>query len=162
MRIGIRNATFLCTALALAFFMSSVRAHAAIPATAQAQLSTSVAGAKHVTLTVSFRTELRCGMLMGSRTVVLGLPAKAHVNGTVPAAAVKVGGRAASKVGVSGHTVTITLAPPRGMMCDSLRVGVLRIVIDGTAGIGNPASPGLYYVKVTHGVETLGAAFRIP
>ena len=67
MRIGIRNATFLCTALALAFFMSSLRAHAAGPASAQ--LSSSAAGAGHVTLTVPFRTELRCGRLIGRETL---------------------------------------------------------------------------------------------
>jgi hypothetical protein len=48
MRIGIRNATFLCTALALAFFSSAIRAHASAPATAQ--LSSSAAGAQHVTV----------------------------------------------------------------------------------------------------------------
>ena len=74
MRIGIRNATFLCTALALAFFMSSVRAHAAAPASAQ--LSSSAAGAGHVTLTM-FRTELRCGRLMGRQPLVVSLPFKA-------------------------------------------------------------------------------------
>jgi hypothetical protein len=159
MRIGIRNATFLCTALALAFFLSSLHAHAAVPA--MAHVSTSAAGAKHVTLTVSFRTELRCGLLMGSRTLVLGLPAKERVPATVPGAAVKVGGRAASKVSMSGHAVTITLAPPRGMMCDSVRIGVARIVVAGAAGIGNPRSPGTYSVKVTHGSETFAAPLAI-
>jgi hypothetical protein len=159
MRIGIRNATFLCTALALAFFMSSLRANGAVPATAQ--VSSSAAGAKHVTLTVSFRTELRCGHLMGTRTLVLGLPAKARLDAAVPASAVKIGGTAASKVSVSGHAVTVTLAPPRGMMCDSVRVGVAKIVLAGAAGIGNPSTPGTYSVKVTHGAETFTAPLAI-
>jgi len=157
--VGIRTATVLCTALALAFFMGSVRAHAAGPATAQ--VSTSTAGAKHVRLIVSFRTELRCGRLMGSRTLVLGLPAKARVGATVPATAVTVGGTAASNVSVSGHTVTIALAPPRGAMCDSVRVGVAKIVVAGAAGIGNPGTPGTYSVRVAHGSETFAAPLTI-
>jgi hypothetical protein len=159
MRIGIRNATFLCTALALAFFMSSMRAHASVPATAQ--LSSSAAGAKHVALSLSFRTELRCGGLMGARTLVVALPLKSRVPATIPASAVTVAGKAVSNVGVSGHAVTLTLAPPRGMMCDSVRVGSARVVVAAAAGIGNPKSPGTYSVKVTHGSETFAAPLAI-
>jgi hypothetical protein len=50
MRIGIRNATFLCTALALAFFMSSVRAHAADPASAQLSSNSVRVGAAKIVI----------------------------------------------------------------------------------------------------------------
>jgi len=100
MRIGIRNAAFLCTALALAFFMSSLRAHAAGPASAR--LSSSAALAGPVPLTVPLTTELRCGRLMGRRTLDVALPSKARVAAAVPASALKVGCRAAREVSVSG------------------------------------------------------------
>lgn len=159
MRIGIRSATFLCTALALAFYLSSVRAHAAAPASAQ--VSSSTAGAGHVTLTVSFRSELRCGRLMGRQTLVISLPSRARVAATVPASAVTVSGRAARGVSVSGHAVTIALAPPRGMMCDSVRVGTAKVVVAGAAGIRNPVAPGTYSVKLAHGSETFAAPLAI-
>ena len=85
-------------------------------------------------LSLSFRTELRCGGLMGARTLVVTLPLKSRVPATIPASAVTVAGKAVSNVGVSGHAVTITLAPPRGMMCDSVRVGSARIVVAAAAG----------------------------
>jgi hypothetical protein len=136
-----------------------VRAHAAVPATAQ--VSSSTAGAKHVTLTVSFRTELRCGRLVGSRAVVLTLPSKELVPATVAPAAISVTGRAAAKVSVAGRVVTIAPAPPRGVMCDSIRVGTAKIVVAAAAGLGNPRAPGTYSVKVTHGSETFAAPLAI-
>jgi len=157
--MGIRNATFLCTALALAFFTSSVRA--GTPGPASALLSTNKAGAKHVTLTVSFRTELQCGRLMGSRTLVLVLPSRERVAATVPVGAVLIGGRAAGRVTVAGHTLTVSLPPPRGMLCDSVRVGTAKIVVAGAAGLGNPSAAGTYTVKVTHGSESFAAPFKI-
>jgi hypothetical protein len=159
MRIGIRNAAFLCTALALAFFMSSVRAHAATPAVAQS--SPSAAGAKHVTLTVAFRTELRCGRLIGTRSLVLTLPAKEIVPATVAPGAITVSGTAAAKVSVAGRVVTISPAPPRGLMCDSVRPGMAKVVVTASAGLGNPRAPGTYNVKLAYGSETFAARLAI-
>ena len=73
----------------------------------------------------------------------VALLSRAGVAATIPATAVTVGGKAASKVSVSGRAVTIALAPPRGADArDSVRVGVAKIVIAGAAGIRNPDAPG--------------------
>ncbi len=107
-------------------------------------------GAKNVTLTISLRTELRCGRLAGTKALVLTLP-RAHVPSAIPASAVLIGGRAAGKLGVAGHTLTISPAPPRGVMCDSIRVGVVKIVVLPAAGLGNPRVPGAYILRLTYG-----------
>jgi hypothetical protein len=124
-------------------------------------LSSSKAGAKHVVLTISFRTELQCGRLMGSRTLAVTLPAKVKVPATVAPAAVTVGGKAVSSVGVAGRAVTISLPPPRGMMCDSITTGLTKIVFLPAAGLGNPRAPGTYAVRVVHGADAFAAPLKI-
>jgi hypothetical protein len=134
-------------------------ASAALPATAA--LSSGKAGAKHVTLTVSLTTELQCGRLMDSRTLVLTLPAKARIARTVPVAAVTVAGTAVSAVSVAGHAVTISLAAPRGVMCDSIRTGRAKIVLLPAANVVNPATAGTYSVRVLHGTQAYAAPLTI-
>jgi hypothetical protein len=131
----------------------------AVPATTA--LSSSKAGAKSVTLTVSLRTELQCGRLMGSRALVVTLPAKARLPQTVAATAVMVGGSVAGQVSVAGRAVTISIPPPRGMVCDSITVGIAKIVFLSTAGLGNPRAPGTYTVRVAHGKDAFVAPLKI-
>jgi hypothetical protein len=87
--MGIRNATVLCTALALAFFPHSLPADAA------------------------------------------------------------------------GRVVTISLAPPRAVMCDSVRVDMVKVVVAAAARLGNPCVHDTSTVKVTHGSETFAAPLAI-
>jgi hypothetical protein len=47
------------------------------------------------------------------------------------------------------------------MTCDSVRVGLAKIVIAGAAELRNPATPGAYTVKPAHGSETFAAPFTI-
>jgi hypothetical protein len=144
--------------LALALAGSAGAAPAAVPATAA--LSSSKAGATHVALTVVLTTELQCGRLMGSRTLVLMLPARGRV-ATIPAAAVTVAGRPVSGVSVSGRAVTISLPLPHGMLCTSIRTGIAKVVLSPAAGIANPASAGRYAIRVVHGGETFVAHLAI-
>ncbi len=128
---------------------------------ASAVLSPARLGAKNVMLTVSLRTELRCGRLAGTKPLVLALPARARVPSAIPASAVLIGGRAAGKVAVAGHTLTISPAPPRGVMCNSIRVGVVKIVVLPAAGLGNPRAPGAYVVRLTYGPGIFPLPLRI-
>jgi hypothetical protein len=146
------TASLLVAAVALSVAAS---AGASNPASeASAAVSPSKLGAKNVTLTVSLRTELRCGRLAGTKALVLALPARAHVPSAIPASAVLIGGRAAGKVAVTGHTLTISPAPPRGVMCNSIRVGVVKIVVEPAAGLGNPRVRGAYVLRLTYGPGT--------
>ena len=156
----LRRARVVAAPLALACALAGTAGAAtAVPATTA--LSSSKAGAKHVTLTVSLSTELQCGRLVGSRTLVVTLPAKAKLPQTVAASAVTVGGKAVSQVSVAGRAVTIFIPPPRGMMCDSIIVGMAKIVFLPAAGLGNPRAPGTYTVRVAHGNDAFAAPLKI-
>lgn len=149
------------TIVAVALTALAAGSAAASTGAATAAVSTSKAGAKQVTLTVSLHTELQCGRLPGSAALVLTLPAKAHVATSVPASAVLIGGKAARRVVVSGHTLTISPAAPRGMLCDSIRMGVAKIVVLPAAGLGNPKAAGTYSVRASHAAETFAAPLKI-
>ena len=82
-----------------------------------ATLSNAHAGARPVVLTLAIRTELQCGRLVGGALVVR-LPAQERVPATVAATAVLIGGKPAGAVAVAGHTLTVSIPRPRGMMCD--------------------------------------------
>jgi hypothetical protein len=156
MRIGTMTVT---AALALCASAAAFAATGDTPATAA--LSSSKAGARRVTMTVALRSELQCGRLMGSRKLVLTLPAKARVAATIPAAAITVSGRAASTVSVAGRVVTVTLPLPHGMTCNSITMGTVRIVFMPAAGFANPRAPGAYMVRIAHGSETFAAPLKI-
>jgi hypothetical protein len=155
-----RRASLPAAAL-LALALATTAGAASLGRPATAALSSSKTGAKHVMLTVSLTTELQCGRLMGSRTLVVTMPAKAKVAQAIPAAAVLVGGKAASRVSVAGRAVTISLAVPHGMICDSIRTGIAKVVFMPVAGFANPAAPGTYTVRVVHGNETFAAPLTI-
>jgi len=137
-------------------------ASAATPAASgSVLLSTHKAGAAHVAVTISLRTELQCGRLMGTRALVLTLPARERVPSTIAADAVLIGSKAAGRVSVTGHVITISPAPPRGMLCDSIKVGVAKVSILPAAGLGNPKASGAYTARLTHGSESWILPLRI-
>ncbi len=57
--------------------------------------------------------------------------------------------------------MTISLPPPRGMMCDSITMGLAKVVFLPAAGVGNPRAPGTYTVRVVHGSEAFAAPLKI-
>jgi hypothetical protein len=154
----VRKITLILVALALP---AAAAGAAVVAGPASATLSTNRAGARPVALTVSLHTELQCGRIMGIGALVLRLPAAMRVPSTIHAAAVLVGGKPVGSVVVAGHSLTIALAPPRGAMCDSIIMGVAKIVVTRAAGLGNPRAPGTYAVKLTHGSQTFSAPLKI-
>jgi hypothetical protein len=160
MLMHVRKVTFW--AMPAALLVATAGTAGAVSAdSASATLSTSKAGAKAVTLTVALNTELQCGRLRGG-ALVLRLPAQARLPGAIAASAVLVGGKASGRVAVDGHSLRISLPPPRGTMsCDSIRQGVVKIVVASAAGLGNPRAPGTYTVRLTRGSETFAAPLKI-
>jgi hypothetical protein len=148
----------------LAVFVSLLAAVGALGAdptnSSTATLSNGAASAKAVTMTISLHTELQCGRLMGGALVVT-LPRAVRVPSAIDAASVLVGTRAARSVTIAGHVVTIAMPLPHGVICDSIKPGVAKIVFTRAAGLGNPKSPGTYTVKLRHGSETFAAALKI-
>ena len=126
---------------------------------ASVAVSSSSAGARPVALTVTIGTDLRCGRLNGP-SVAVRLPAAARVPRTVPRSAVLVGGAAAGRVSVVGHTVTAYL-PTGRPVCNTIAPGVVHVVITRAANIGNPPAPGRYAVVVTVGGEQWAPAFTV-
>ena len=155
-----RKVTLLIAGILSLIAVSS--ASAGDPATSgSVALSTHKAGAARVALTISLRTELQCGRLVGARALVLTLPAKERVPRSIAADAVLIGSKAAGRVSVAGHVITISPAPPRGMLCDSIKVGVAKVSILPAAGLGNPKATGAYMARLTHGSDSWVLPLRI-
>jgi len=123
-------------------------------------LSTATAGAKHVSATIALRTELQCGRLVGGSLAVT-FPRQMRVPRSISATSVLVGSRAARSVSVAGRVVTVAVPVPRGVICDSIAPGVAKITFSRAAGLGNPKSPGAYFLRVRRGAATFLSAFRI-
>jgi hypothetical protein len=127
---------------------------------ASASLSSAAAGARPVALVVALHTELQCGRLRAG-TVAIAFPAAMKLPKTVPASAVAVQGRRPAGVTLSGRTLSISPAPPVGVMCNVIAPGVARILVSKAALLGNPASAGTYPLGVRYGTETLRATLTI-
>jgi len=125
-----------------------------------ATLSNGAASAQAVTMTISLHTDLQCGRLTGGPLVVT-LPRAIRVPSAIDAASVLIGTRASRSVAVAGRVVTIAMPLPRGVMCDSIKPGVVKITFTRAAGLGSPKSPGTYTVKLRHGSETFAVALKI-
>jgi hypothetical protein len=127
---------------------------------ASASLSSAQAGARPVAIVVSLHTELQCGRLRGS-ALALTFPAAARLPRTMSASAIAVGGKRPSSVKLEGRTLSIAMAPPTGMTCDSIAPGTARIRVSPSPEVGNPAAAGTYTLAVDYGTETLNAPLKI-
>jgi hypothetical protein len=123
------------------------------------KLSSSRAGAKDVTLTLSYMTALRCGH--PSTGVTVDLPAAAGVAAKIAGSAVHMNGRPVSAVVVRKHSLAVS--PPRvsGVTCDSIVNGTVTLVLGAGAEIANPAHAGTYQVSVASGTSHLTATYSV-
>ena len=127
---------------------------------ASASLSSTHAGARPVALVVSLHTELQCGKLRGG-SLALTFPAAARLPRTIPASAIAVQGKQPASVKLANRTLSITLAPPAGVICNVIGPGTAKIIVLRTAKLGNPASAGVYKLGVHYGMQTLQATLHI-
>ena len=125
-----------------------------------ASLSSAHAGARPVALVVSLHTELQCGKLRG-RALGLTFPAAARLPRTVSASAIAVDGKQPSSVTLAKRTLSITMAPPAGVICNVIAPGTATILVSRAARLGNPAAAGTYPLVVHYGAETLRATLTI-
>jgi hypothetical protein len=157
----VRTVALSALAAVAACLLTAPAAFAVNPATATLTLSSNAAGAKPVVATIVLReTELQCGRLVGGSLVVT-FPRAMCVPRTIGAASVLVGTKAARSVTVAGRVVTVGVPVPRGVLCDSIAIGVVKIAFARAAGLGNPKAPGAYLFTVRRGSETFGSPFRI-
>ena len=125
-----------------------------------ATLSSAHAGARPVALTLAIRTELQCGRLNGGALVVR-LPVQERMPATVAARAVLVGGKPSGAVAVAGHTLTVSIPRPRGMMCDVIGPGTVTLVLTRSANLGNPKHAGTYPLVVARGAQQFKTTLTI-
>ena len=131
------------------------------PAIITLALSTNKAGARPVGATITMReAELQCGRLVGGSLVVT-FPRQMRLPRSIGASSVLVGTNAARAVTVAGRVVTVAVPVPRGVICDSITIGVARVIFTRAAGLGNPKSPGAYLFSLRRGGVTTGSFFRI-
>ena len=127
---------------------------------AAASLSSVHVGARPVALVVSLHTELQCGRLRGG-TLALTFPAAARLPRTMHASAIAVQGKQPSSVKLAKRTLSITMPPPVGVMCNVIAPGTAKIVVSPAAQVGNPPAAGTYKLTVHYGTESLEATLRI-
>ncbi len=72
-----------------------------------------------------------------------------------------VDGHPAVSVALSGHTVTVGLAPAPRVMCDVIGPGRLTLLFSASAGLGNPSRAGSYIVPGGPGQRRFAAAFPV-
>lgn len=155
--------TFWLLALVSALLAACTSAAAAptpLPSSAAVILSSERAGARPVALTLKLTYEMQCGY-PGPGPVLIDFPKQERVPGVLASSRVLVDGHRARAVGVSGHTVSVGLAPPPQIMCDVIGPGRLTILFTRAAGFGNPVRAGRYTITATRGTSAFSARFTI-
>ncbi len=127
---------------------------------ASASLSNVHAGVRPVALVVSLHTELQCGQLRGG-PLALTFPAAARLPRTMRASAIAVDGKRPRSVKLAGRTLSITMPPPVGVMCDVIGPGTAKIAVSRAARLGNPLAAGTYTLAVHYRTETVRAKLTI-
>ena len=127
---------------------------------ATVSLSSVRAGARPVALRLVLTYEMQCGY-PGPGPVTIDLPTQERVRSVVKLAQVLVDGHPARALAVSGHTVTVGLAPPPRINCMVIGVGRLTILLTRAAGLGNPLRAGSYTITAARASSEFSARFTI-
>ena len=109
-----------------------------------------------MTLTLKLGYEMQCGY-PGPGPVVVTFPAAWRLPAKFGATPVLVNGKAAVSASISGHRVTVGLAPEPKIMCDVIGPGTLTIQFTRGDNIGNPLKAGTSVVAA----EVKGQSFRV-
>lgn len=121
--------------------------------------SSRAAGAHRVRLVVTLRYQMQCGY-PGAGPLVVTFPSalkppKQFAPGTVRLADKVVGAT------VKAQKVTVTVPPPRGVLCSMLGPGSVRLLFTRAAKLTNPGRAGSYRFRATHGKHTFRATLVI-
>jgi hypothetical protein len=111
-------------------------------------LSSTRAGVRPVQVTFRFSYMMQCGY-PGAGPVTIALPSAERLPARLARGDVLVDGHAARSAALSGHTLTIALAPPPPIMCDVMGEGRLTVELTTAADIGNPLRAGSYTVTAS-------------
>jgi hypothetical protein len=131
-----------------------------LTSSASVTLSSLRAGAAPVELTLTLGYEMQCGY-PGPGPVSVELPQAERLPPRATTLRVLVDGHAADGVSVSGHTVSVALAPAPRIMCDVIGPGRLVLEFPAADGLGNPARAGSYRVLATRATSAFTARFTL-
>ncbi|HET8895436.1 MAG TPA: hypothetical protein VFM96_15205 [Gaiellaceae bacterium] len=121
-------------------------------------LSSYSAAAKPVAIVLKLQYEMQCGW--PGPTIAVTFPTAERM-ARVPRQAVLVNGQEPATAALSRRTVSLTIARPKGVMCDVIGPGTATVEFTRAAGIGNPRTRGVYPVTVQRGKLVLRTSFRI-
>jgi hypothetical protein len=131
-----------------------------LPRSAAISLSSALAGARPVALTLTLTYEMQCGY-PGPGPVTIIFPRQERLPGTIAPQQVLVDGHPARTALVSGHVVSVGLAPPPPIMCDVIGPGHLTIRFSRAARLGNPLRAGSYTLTVSNDTARFSARYTI-
>ena len=105
------------------------------------------------------RYEMHCGY-PGAGPLVVTFPRAVKLPQRLADGAVRLAGKPVVAT-VDGRHVTVSVAPHRGVLCNLMGPGSLKLVFTPAAGLANPARAGSYSFQATHGGRAFTARLRI-
>jgi hypothetical protein len=130
-----------------------------IPAASLAvTLSSHVAGARPVAVTLQMHYEMQCGW-PGPGILTIRFPSAMVVPSRLAGSAVRVDGKPSTGVTATGRTINVQLPQRPQIMCDVIGPGTVTVSFARAAKLGNPKAAGSYTVRATH--ESDSAAGRL-
>ena len=122
-------------------------------------VSSHAAGAHRIRLAVTLRYLMQCDY-PGSGPLVVTFPSALKLPKQFAPGTVKLAGKAVA-ASIAAHNVTVTVPPPKGVLCSMLGPGSVTLVFTTAAGLRNPARPGSYRFRATHARHTFSARLAV-
>lgn len=113
------------------------------------------ARAHHVRLTIAFRYVMQCNY-PGAGPLVVTFPSTVKLPRRFAPGSVKLSGQAVTPA-IEGHDVTVTIPRHKGLICDTMGPGLLKLVFTRAAKLTNPLHAGSYRFTATHTTRTFRA-----
>jgi hypothetical protein len=110
-------------------------------------------------LRLTLRYEMQCGY-PGAGPLAVKFPAALKLPSRFAAGSVRLGGKAIAPK-VNGREVTVTIPPPTGTLCGTIGPGRTVLAFTVAAKLVNPARPGSYSFRATHGTHAFAAKLAI-
>lgn len=121
--------------------------------------SPQAASAHPVRLAMTFHYQMQCGY-PGSGPLVVTFPKALRLPKQLVAGAVRLAGIPITTT-VNGRRVSMTIAPPTGVLCSMVGPSSLRLVFTRRAKLANPGRPGSYRFTVAHTTHRFTAMLTI-
>lgn len=152
-------AIFLAASVAVPLAGAGSRAPTAVRSSLTAIASPRTARTHDVRLTLTFRYEMQCGY-PGAGPLAVTFPSAVKLPKRFAADVVRLSKKSIA-VRVSGRTVTMTVPPHEGPLCNVIGPGSLALVFTRAAKLANPPHAGSYRFTATHAKRRFSARLAI-